>query len=158
EIIKRMCMDEQLTMWGFREADRDAELKPVTPQAWQVLSINPLYDRATKGDDSPVIWTGLCFDRKQLVAAFVTGGGDGPPKARAAKPDANAEQEMTNYLEALVRSNPDIRPDDAWESCRLKFHHLGPRGSRQWRRIWPRARGQAGEKRKARPGRVGRAN
>src|SRR5262249_19779185 len=44
EIIKRMCMDEQLTMWGFREADRDAELKPVTPQAWQVLSINPLYD------------------------------------------------------------------------------------------------------------------
>jgi len=29
-------------MWGFRKADPDAELKSVTPQAWQGLSINPL--------------------------------------------------------------------------------------------------------------------
>ena len=26
-----------------------------------------------------MIWTDLCFDRKQLVAAFVTGDGNGPP-------------------------------------------------------------------------------
>jgi hypothetical protein len=70
--IRDICMNppEKLTMWGIRKADPDAELKPVTPQAWQVLSINPLYDRATKGDGGPEIWTGLCFDRKQFVAAF----------------------------------------------------------------------------------------
>jgi hypothetical protein len=26
-----------------------------------------------------VIWTGLCFDRKEFVAAFGTDGGNGPP-------------------------------------------------------------------------------
>jgi hypothetical protein len=95
--IRYICMNtpEKLTMWGFRKADPDAELKPVTPQAWQGLSINPLrgqpetdlralgrrreYGAATKGDGGPVIWEGLCFDRKQFVAAFVTGGGNGPP-------------------------------------------------------------------------------
>jgi hypothetical protein len=91
--IRYTCMNapEKLTMWGFRKADPDAELKPVTPQAWQGLSINPLYDRATKGDGGPVIWTGLCFDRKQLVAAFVTGGGNGPPThTPAARPTQQA--------------------------------------------------------------------
>jgi hypothetical protein len=111
ESIRRICMNtpEKLTMLGFREPDPDGELKSITPQAWQVLSINPLYDRATKGDGGPVIWTGLCFDRKQLVAAFaiaanatltqddaalsataqtlLTGGGNGPPThAPAARP------------------------------------------------------------------------
>jgi hypothetical protein len=35
--IRYICMNtpEKLTMWGFRKADQDAELKPVTPQAWQ---------------------------------------------------------------------------------------------------------------------------
>src|SRR5262249_5150938 len=71
--IRCICMNtpEKLTMLGFRKADPDAELKSITPQAWQGLSINPLYDRATKGDGGPVIWTDLCFDRKQLIAAFV---------------------------------------------------------------------------------------
>jgi len=85
--IRYICMNtpEKLTMWGFRKADPDAELKPVTPQAWQGLSINPLrgqpetdlkavgyrreYGAATKGESGRVIWTGLCFDRKQFVAA-----------------------------------------------------------------------------------------
>jgi hypothetical protein len=105
--IRYICMNtpEKLTMWGFREADPDAELEPVTPQAWQALSINPLagqpeadlkavgyrreYGAATKGEYGPVIWTGLCFDRKQFVAA-VTGGGNGPrthtPAARPTQP------------------------------------------------------------------------
>ena len=77
--IRSICMNapEKLTMWGFRKADPDAELKPVTPQAWQGLLIKPLYGVATKGEYGPVIWTGLCFDRKQFVAAFVTGAGNG---------------------------------------------------------------------------------
>jgi hypothetical protein len=106
--IRYMCMNtpEKLTMWGFRKADPDAELKAVTPQAWQGLSINPLagqpetdlkalgrrreYGAATKGEYGPVIWTGLCFDRKQFVAASVTGGSNGPsthtPGARPTQP------------------------------------------------------------------------
>jgi hypothetical protein len=108
--IRSICMNtpEKLTMWGFRKADPDAELKPVTPQAWQGLLIRPLYGAATKGEYGPVIWTGLCFDRKQFVVAFaiaanatltqddaalsataqtlLTGGGNGPsthtPEAR----------------------------------------------------------------------------
>jgi hypothetical protein len=85
--IRYICMNtpEKLTMWGLREADPDAALKPITPQAWQALSINPLrgqpetdlqavgyrreYGAGTKGEYGPVIWTGLCFDRKQFVAA-----------------------------------------------------------------------------------------
>src|SRR5262249_44750285 len=95
--IRYICMNtpEKLTSWGFRKASPDAELKPVTPQTWQGLSINPLagqpetdlravghrreYGAATKGEYGPLIWTGLCFDRKQFVAAFVTGGSNGPP-------------------------------------------------------------------------------
>ena len=95
---------EKLTIWGFRKADPDAELKPVTPQAWQGLSINPLagqpeadlealgrrreYGAATKGKYGSVIWTGLCFDRRQFVAATTaTAGGNGPPSlAPAAQP------------------------------------------------------------------------
>src|SRR5262249_27977450 len=87
--IRFICMNtpEKLTMWGVRKADPDAELKRVTPQAWQVLSINPLRDWATKGEYGPVIWEGLCFDRKEFFAAFVTGGGNGPPThAPAARP------------------------------------------------------------------------
>ena len=95
--IRYICMNtpDKLTMLGFPKADQSGELKPVTPQAWQGLSINPLagqpeadlnavgyrreYGAATKGEYGPVIWTGLCFDRKQFVAAFVTGGGNRPP-------------------------------------------------------------------------------
>src|SRR5262249_49622185 len=103
--IRDICMNtpEKLTMWGFRKADPDAELKSVTPQAWQGLSINPLYGQpetdlkavgrrreygaATKGKYGPVIWTGLCFDRRQFVAASVTARGNGPPSlAPAAQP------------------------------------------------------------------------
>jgi len=80
-------------MWGVRKADPDAELKSITPQAWQGqgLSINPLYDRATKGDGGPVIWTGLCFDREQFVAATDSQGGrNGPP---AHTPEARPTQQ-----------------------------------------------------------------
>src|SRR5262245_18691548 len=103
--IRDICMNtpEKLTMWGFRKADPDAELKSVTPQAWQGLSINPLYGQpetdlkavgrrreygaATKGKYGPVIWTGLCVDRRQFVAASVTARGNGPPSlAPAAQP------------------------------------------------------------------------
>src|SRR5215831_2283187 len=103
--IRYICMNtpEKLTMRGLRKADPDAELKPVTPQAWQALSINPLrgqpetdlkavgrrreYGAATKGEYGPVIWTGLCFDRRQFVAASVTARGNGPPSlAPAAQP------------------------------------------------------------------------
>ena len=95
--IRYICMNnpEKLRMWGFREGDPDAELKAVTPQAWQALSINPLagqpeadlkalgrrreYGAATKGEYGPLIWTGLCFDRKQFVAASVTACDNAPP-------------------------------------------------------------------------------
>jgi len=109
--IRYICMNtpEKLTMWGFRKADPDAELKSVTPQTWQGLWINPLagqpetdlravghrreYGAATKGEYGPVIWTGLCFDREQFVAAFVTGAGNGPPThTPAARPTQPAER------------------------------------------------------------------
>ena len=106
--IRDICMNtpEKLTMWGIRKADPDAELKPVTPQAWQVLSINSLYDRATKGDGGRVIWTDLCFDRKQLVAAFVTGDGKGTPSGAAdaaGRPARNAS-ESGSAMMARARS------------------------------------------------------
>jgi hypothetical protein len=108
--IRDLCMDtpEKLTMWGIRKADPDAELKPVTPQAWQVLSINPLYDRATKGDGGPVIWTGLCFDRKQFVAAFA------PTHTPAARPTQPRER------------TPRQRP--LHERARRILHQLYPSG------------------------------
>ena len=112
--IRYICMNtpEKLTMWGFRKADPDAELKPVTPQAWQGLSINPLagqpeadlnavgyrreYGAATKGEYGPVIWEGLCFDRKQFVAAFVTGDGNvAPTHTPAARPTQPAGRRGT---------------------------------------------------------------
>jgi hypothetical protein len=79
--IRDICTNtpEKLTMWGLHKADSDAELKPVKPEAWHVLSINPLRDWATKDDGDEVIWARLRFDRKQLDAAFVTEGGNGPP-------------------------------------------------------------------------------
>jgi len=109
--IRYICMNtpEKLTMWGFHRADPNAELKRITPQAWQGLSINPLagqpeadlnavgyrreYGAATKGEYGPVIWTGLCFDRKQFVAASVTGDGNGPPTdTPAARPTQLGER------------------------------------------------------------------
>jgi hypothetical protein len=103
--IRSICMNtpKKLTMWGLREADPDAELKSITPHAWQALSINPLYGQpeadlkalgyrreygeARKGEYGPVIWRGLCFDRKQFVAASVTARGNGPPSLTpAARP------------------------------------------------------------------------
>jgi hypothetical protein len=121
--IRDICMDEKLTMWGFRKADPDAELKSVTPQAWQGLSINPLYNRATKGDDGPVIWTGLCFDRKQFVAAFVTDGGNMPaaqptqPAGRRGttpKADWSAIEEAFRH-EVAGRGMPDELNVDGWQ-------------------------------------------
>jgi hypothetical protein len=73
-------------------------------------------------------------------------------KARAAKPDANYEHEVTIYLTGLLRKDPNMGPDDAWWECRLRFQHLRPRSSRMFRRIWAKARDEAGLKRQARPG------
>ena len=114
KIIRDICMNEKLTMWGIDKADRGAELKRVTPQAWQLLSINPLYDRATKGEYGPVIWEGLCFDRKEFVTAFVTGGGNGPPTHTPA-PQPTQPRERTSRKQpqrdrarrALVELFPD---------------------------------------------------
>jgi hypothetical protein len=130
--IRYICMNtpEQLTMSGFPKADPDA-LKPVTPQAWQALSINPLdgqpeadlkavgyrreYGAATRGEYGPEIWTGLCFDRKQFVAAFVTGGGNGPPThTPAARP--------TQPRERTARTQP-LR-----ERARRALEELYPNG------------------------------
>jgi hypothetical protein len=85
--IRYICMNtpEKLTMWGVRKSDPNVELKRVTPQAWQALSINPLPGHleddgwVIKYEDDAAIWTDLCFNRKQFVAASVTGGGNGPP-------------------------------------------------------------------------------
>jgi hypothetical protein len=104
--IRSICMTtpEKLTMWGFRKGDPAAELKPVTPQAWQGLWIIPLagqpeadlkavgrrreYGAATRGEYGPVIWTGLCFDRKQFAAATGSQGGrnGSPAHTPAARP------------------------------------------------------------------------
>ena len=125
--IRYICMNtpEKLTMWGFRKTDPDAELESITPQAWQGLSINPLYDRATKGDGGPVIWTDLCFDRKQFVAAFVTGGGNRPPTHTPAaqrtgrrgvppKADWSAIEEAFR-CEVAERGMPDETNVDGWQ-------------------------------------------
>jgi hypothetical protein len=111
--IKHICMNtpEKLTMWGvqFRKADPDAELKPITPQAWQGLWINPLYNRATNGEYGKVIWTGLCFDRKQLVAAF--GGGNEPtthtPAARLTRRQPFRERAFSHLAERYPNGVPD---------------------------------------------------
>jgi hypothetical protein len=99
--IRSTCMStpKKLEMQGFYK--NDAKLKPVTREDWQGLSINPLrgqpktdlkavgyrreYGAATEGDEyGPVIWTGLCFDRKQFVAAFTppTQPCERPPRTR----------------------------------------------------------------------------
>jgi hypothetical protein len=134
--IRCICMKtpEKLTMLGFRKADPDAELKPVSPRAWQGISINPLggqpeadlravgyrreYGEATKGEYGPLIWTGLCFDRKQLVAAFVTGSGSGSPThtpaARPMQPRARKprrQQLRERARRALAERFPDGIPD-----------------------------------------------
>jgi hypothetical protein len=107
--IRSICMNtpEKLTMWGFCKADPGAKLEPVTPQDWQGLSINPLegqpeadlkalgfrreYGAATKGEYGSVIWTGLCFEREQFVAATDSQGGrNGPP---AHTPEARPTQQ-----------------------------------------------------------------
>jgi hypothetical protein len=144
--IRYICMNtpDKLTMLGFPKADQSGELKPVTPQAWQGLSINPLagqpeadlkavgyrreYGAATKGEYGPVIWTGLCFDRKQFVAAFVTGGGNGPPtqtpaaqptqpagrRGTAPKADWSAIEEAFRR-EVAERGMPDETNVDGWQ-------------------------------------------
>jgi hypothetical protein len=118
--IKRICMNtpKKLKMLGVHKDDPDAGLKSITPKAWHGLSINPLYDRATKGDGGPVIWTDLCFDRKQLVAAFVTGGGNGPPThTPAAQPTQlrkrrPREQPLLERAQrAIVKLYPNGAPD-----------------------------------------------
>jgi hypothetical protein len=123
--IRDVCMNtpEKLTMWGFHKADPDAELKRVTPQAWQGLSINPLagqpeadlkavgyrreYGAATKGEYGPVIWTGLCFDREQFVAAFVLGGGNGPPTQRTPRKQPLRERAQSALDELYPNGVPD---------------------------------------------------
>jgi hypothetical protein len=144
--IRSICMTtpEKLTMRGFRKGDPDAELKPITPEAWQGLLINPLYGQPetdlkavgyrreygapTNGEYGPVIWTGLCFDRKQFVAAFVTGGGNGPPthtpaarptqpagrRGTAPKADWSAIEEAFRR-EVAERGMPDETNVDGWQ-------------------------------------------
>jgi hypothetical protein len=130
--IRSICMTtpEKLTMWGFRKGDPAAELKPVTPQAWQGLSINPLAGQpetdlkalgrrreygAARGEYGPLIWTGLCFDRKKFVAAFVTGAGNGPPThTPAAQP--TQPRERTPREQALR------------ERARRALHECYPKG------------------------------
>jgi hypothetical protein len=117
--IRYICMTtpEKLTMWGFRERDPDAVLRAVSPHAWQALSINPLagqpeadlkavgyrreYGAATRGEYGPMIWTGLCFDRKQFVAASVTGGGNGPPTHTSAARPTQQPRERTSRKQPL---------------------------------------------------------
>jgi hypothetical protein len=64
-------------------------------------------------------------------------------KAPTEKLDTNEEQEIVNYLEPLVRADPDRGPETPWDLCRHKFLHLPPLGSKPWRRIWQKARKQA---------------
>jgi len=104
-----MNTPEKLKMLGFRKADPDAELKRVRPKAWQGISISPLYDRATKGDGGSVIWTGLCFDRKQFVAAF---GGEPPPSP----PTARAQPQRDRAKMALDALYPNGVPGRASKS------------------------------------------
>ena len=157
--IRYICMNtpEKLTMWGFRKGDPDAELKAVSPQAWQGLSINPLagqpeadlkavgyrreYGAATKGEYGPVIWTGLCFNRKQFVAA-VSGvdllpGGNGPPSLTdAARPiyapisSPHGEEER----QVQPRESSDLK---AGELARVRH------GGRPPEYDWPRIKAHA---------------
>jgi hypothetical protein len=130
--IRYICMNtpEKLTMWGVRNTDPNAELKRVTPQAWQALSINPLpghpvddgwvSEGGAVGKDGAVIWTDLRFDRKQFVAASVTGGGEAPPThTPAARPAQPRERTPRKRLlreraqRALSERYPSGVPDRA---------------------------------------------
>ena len=121
-------------MWGVRKTDPNVELKRVTPQAWEaLLSINPLLGRLeddgwVRYEDDAAIWTDLCFNRKQFVAAFGTGGGSGPPThTRAARPTQPAGRRGTRpkadwpaYEEAFrgevaKRGMPDETNVDGWQ-------------------------------------------
>jgi hypothetical protein len=136
DTIRDICMNtpEKLTMLGFRKTDPDAELKSVTPQAWQGLSINPLYGQpetdlkalgrrreygeATKGEYGPVIWTGLCFDRKQFAEAFVTEAArptyTASRKGTTPKADWSAIEEAFRR-EVAERGMPDETNVDGWQ-------------------------------------------
>jgi hypothetical protein len=116
DTIRDICMNtpEKLTMWGVRKADSNAELKPVTWQAWQGLSINGLYDRATKGDGGPVIWTGLCFDRKEFVAAFVAAPQPAGRRGTAPKADWSGIEKAFRR-EVAKRGMPDETNVDGWQ-------------------------------------------
>jgi hypothetical protein len=118
-----MNTPEKLTMLGFRKADPDAELKPVSPRAWQALWINPVagqpeadlravgyrreYGAATRGEYGPVIWTSLCFDRKQFVAAFVTGGGNDAADRRTSRRRPSRERAESAINELYRHGIPD---------------------------------------------------
>jgi hypothetical protein len=134
--IRDICMNtpEKLTMWGVRKTDPNVELKRVTPQAWQALSINPLPGRLeddgwVRYEDDAAIWTDLCFNRKQFVAALVvTGGGNGPPThTPAARPTQPAGRRGTRpkadwpaieeafRREVASRGMPDETNVDGWQ-------------------------------------------
>jgi hypothetical protein len=134
--IRYICMNtpEKLTMWGVRKTDPNVELKRVTPPAWQALSINPLPGHleddgwVIKYEDDAAIWTDLCFNRKQFVAASVTGSGNGPPThTPAARPTQRAGRRGTRpkadwsaieeafTREVAKRGMPDETNDDDWQ-------------------------------------------
>ena len=71
-------------------------------------------------------------------------------KTHSAKPDANYEREAMLLLTGVLRADPDMTRNAAWDYCRLKFQDLSGRGFE--RRIWPQAREEAGLERNARPG------
>jgi hypothetical protein len=128
--IRDICMNtpEKLTMWGFQKAT-DAALKRITREDWQGLSINPLagqpegdlkalgyrreYGAATKGEYGPVIWTGLCFDRKQFVAAFVP---TPPADRRGMPPKANWPAIEEAFMREVAENGvPDEENVDGWQ-------------------------------------------
>jgi hypothetical protein len=75
-----------------------------------------------------VIWTGLCFGRKQFVEAFGTDGGNGPPthtptarptqpagrRGTAPKADWSAIEEAFKR-EVVERGMPDETNVDGWQ-------------------------------------------
>jgi hypothetical protein len=155
--IRRICMNtpEKLTMWGFHKAT-DAALKRITREDWQGLSINPLagqpegdlkalgyrreYGAATKGEYGPVIWTGLCFKRKQFVAAFAppTQPCEQPPRTRPLRERAE------KAIKALYpKGVPDRATMSDAELVRaVNLHILGQGGKRGKRETILRAAGR----------------
>src|SRR5262249_47209231 len=67
-----------------------------------------------------------------------------------AKSSAAAETRAITFLASRLKTNPNMRRDDAWRACHTKFR-LSERGFRQ--RVWPQARQTAGLEPTAPPGR-----